>query len=120
MASLQNNHNKYPALIPPMQWLDTIPPGKPFVKFESGNSYCNAFVLNIDVPKHLSRIKTFIIYAFDINDHVRNLKDPDNILKVVPSSAGPKIVFPQLENQNKLIAVSCIDVNDNESELTFF
>ena len=34
--SLKNNYYKYPAIVPPMKWIDSIPPIAPLLRIYSG------------------------------------------------------------------------------------
>lgn len=54
--SLRNNYYKYPALIPPMLWIDSIRPVKPVVQKQSDT------VWTISAPDE-KRVKYFIVYS---------------------------------------------------------
>lgn len=106
--SLQNNYYKYPALVPPMKWIDSIPPISPLTE-----------ILNEDQVRLYYRgaepIKGFAIYTVSIGQaddiHSATLvsilvadKTIDLNLSSIPAQSGDKIY------------VSSIDRNNNVSE----
>ncbi|RYG04398.1 MAG: hypothetical protein EOO02_06240 [Chitinophagaceae bacterium] len=115
--SLQNNFYKYPAVIPAMEWLDTVKPAKPIVVKVAGESLSNVFVL--DIKKHVTAgpIKGYIIYAFNNNDQVRDTEDPKNILQISYTASSSTVMLSTASMKDKILAVSSLDINNNESEL---
>ncbi|HMF72588.1 MAG TPA: family 10 glycosylhydrolase [Flavitalea sp.] len=115
--SLQENFYKYPALIPSMEWLDTLKPLKPIVVKVTGETMSNVFVL--DIKKHVRSkpIKGYIIYSFNSDDQVRDTEDPRNILQVSYADSGTSVMLSTASKKNKILAVSSLDINNNESEL---
>jgi uncharacterized lipoprotein YddW (UPF0748 family) len=115
--SLQNNYYKYPAVVPSMSWLDTIKPMKPIVVKVKDQSLSTVFVL--DIKKHIKSkpIKGYIIYSFNDDDQVRDTEDPRNILQISYTSASASVMLSSASNKNKILAVSTLDINNNESEL---
>jgi uncharacterized lipoprotein YddW (UPF0748 family) len=115
--SLQNNFYKYPAVVPAMEWLDTVKPMRPIVVKVTGEPLSNVFVL--DIKKHVQSkpIKGYIIYSFSNEDQVRDTEDPRNILQIAYTEASTSLMLSSASNKNKIIAVSTLDVNNNESEL---
>ncbi|MET0244942.1 MAG: family 10 glycosylhydrolase [Flavitalea sp.] len=115
--SLQNNYYKYPAVIPAMEWLDTVKPEKPIVVKVAGESLSNVFVL--DIKKHITSgpIKGYVVYAFNSNDQVRDTEDPKNILQISYTSSASTVMLSTASMKDKILAVSTLDINNNESEL---
>jgi len=115
--SLQNNYYKYPAVIPAMSWLDTVKPMKPIVVKIQGETMSNVFIL--DIKKHVQSkaIKGYIIYSFNDDDQVRDTEDPKNILQISYTSSSASVMLSSASNKSKILAVSTLDVNNNESEL---
>ena len=114
--SLQNNYYKTAALIPPMPWTDKFKPIKPITELvkKGSNEKGTAFYFK---KNPLSRpIKSFLVYSFREGQPVK--KDPGNLYKVIPTSSEETVVFPNEEIAGKTIAVSCVDLANNESELS--
>ncbi len=104
--SLRNNYYKYPALIPPMRWIDSIPPISPLIEN-----------LNEDQIRLYYRgaepIKGFAIYvvpqgeAEDITNATLSSvlvadKTIDVNLSLIPSSSGDKIFASAIDRNNNV------------------
>lgn len=104
--SLRNNYYRYPALIPPMKWIDSIPPIAPL-----------SDILNEDQIRLFYRgaepIKGFAIYTVspgDIDDiaHATLVsiivadKTVDISLSSVPSASGDKIYASSIDRNNNV------------------
>jgi uncharacterized lipoprotein YddW (UPF0748 family) len=115
--SLQNNFYKYPAIIPSMEWVDTIKPMRPVIVKVTGENLANVFVL--DIKKHVQSkpIKGYVIYSFNNDDQVRDVEDPKNILQISYTSSSASVMLSTASFKNKIIAVTSLDTNNNESEL---
>jgi len=80
--SLRNDFYLYPALVPAMHWLDSVPPQAPVqlrVLPENGQN-----VLNWTAPVKASDGETpygYVVYRFNKGQKI-NLNDPKNILKI--------------------------------------
>jgi uncharacterized lipoprotein YddW (UPF0748 family) len=114
--SLRNNYYKYPALPPPMLWLDSVPPNAPRnVKAIQGKTGVD---LKWDVPflaKDNEPVYGYVIYRFDGDEKV-NLTDPQYILNI---QYDPTTAFTD-ETVEKghiyLYVVTALDRLKNESE----
>jgi len=113
--SLQNNYYQRPALIPPMEWIDSSKPAKPSVKLIASSEYLNSIELELSSNDSISRIKAFVLYTFIYNDMGDALP---YIYKIVPSNLQARITLP-FEFMEMKFAVSCVDRNNNESALEF-
>lgn len=117
--SLQNNYYKYPALVPPMEWIDYIVPKAPELKV-STNSPSHSLQVEIIDCNTVLRTKSFVVYGFASDDKTHNKLNPDNILQIIHSAGGPiTINVPKAGENFKQIAVTCVDTSNNESELTY-
>jgi uncharacterized lipoprotein YddW (UPF0748 family) len=117
--SLQKNYYKYPALIPPMPWIDSTKPAKPVVVKVSSTTLSNAFLYDIKQRDASKQVKAFVVYRFDNSDTALNKDNAINIYKIIPSTAqSATLSIPDFDLKNKIIAISSIDINNNESELT--
>ncbi len=115
--SLRNNYYKYPALVPPMKWIDSIAPPKPIINYSYGTKVQTAL---LNKNEKSEPIKSFVIYAFD-KTKAADKENPKNIFKII--SAASKDTKIELTELIKLklthdIAVSAVDLNNNESEVT--
>jgi len=113
--SLQNNYYYHPALIPPMEWIDSTKPAKPVVELKSSSSYNNAITIEISKQAEDKDTKAFVIYTFleDSSDTT------GSIYKIIPSSGQVSVSLPYFELVKKRIAVTSVSRNNNESELQF-
>lgn len=73
-----------PALVPPMKWLDSIPPDRPL------NMECvfseGGVMINWEAPKaetKLDEADYYVVYRFPEETEVMNLDDPNNIRAIV-------------------------------------
>lgn len=104
--SLHNNYYRYPALIPPMKWIDSIPPISPLME-----------TLNEDQVRLYYRgaepIKGFAIYVLppgeteDINKATLTTilvadKTIDLNLSSIPSTSGDKIFASSVDRNNNV------------------
>src|SRR5450432_3273273 len=118
--SLRENYYKYPAIIPAMDWIDSSEIEKPDVAVISIGSNIKGTALFIKNKETVKKIKAFIIYSFDSGDSVRNTANPQNIVKIVPATENTvQYIMPPSGGKLKQVAVSCIDFENNESDLTF-
>jgi len=117
--SLQNNYYKYPALIPPMDWIDNPTPTAPQLKVSASTASHSLQVEIIDCNTSL-RTKSFVVYGFGTNDEPHDKFNPDNILQIIPFTGDLiRINVPKKGENFRQIAVTCVDTSNNESELTY-
>ena len=114
--SLRNNYYKYPALPPPMLWLDSVPPNAPRnVKAIQGKTGVD---LKWDTPflaKDNEPVYGYVIYRFDGDEKV-NLTDPEYILHI---QYDPTTTFTDdsvEKGHTYLYVVTALDRLKNESE----
>jgi len=105
--SLRGNYYSTWAIVPPMKWIDSIPPPNPtFSKAGKG------FVVKKGVDSE--RLRSFLIYAFAPG--VPDGDNPANIVKVI--EGGDELILSDLflaDYKGKQIGVSVLDWNNNES-----
>ena len=105
--SLRNNYYKTIALMPPMKWIDSVPPPNPFV---------NKAGKNVLVKKGLNseRLRSYVVYAF-----TPGKPDGDNAANIVKlfEGAGELVLDEKFLSlyTGKQIGVSALDWNNNES-----
>ena len=76
--SLQRHYYRYPAIVPPMPWIDSLPPAAPLAERQSDSTW------QLSVPK--STIRFFLVYRLTA-EHLLN-EDPSSIVAVLPASQG--------------------------------
>lgn len=118
--SLRENYYKYPAIIPAMNWIDSAVIAAPEVTVKTTSLNGNIVFLNVENKETGKKIKAFIVYEFNRQDVKRDRLDPKNIVEVIPAEKNfiPYAVTNPAESLKQL-AFSCIDFENNESELSF-
>jgi len=122
--SLRNNYYKYPAIPPPMPWIDSIKPAKPMLVFDGSQatSTINSIDLYFRQTEMNEMINRYVIYQFkDLNTMDKN--DPKNIKEII--NAGNNFYQFDLQtipaDQNKImIAATSLTSTNNESDLSQF
>lgn len=107
--SLRNNYYRYPALIPPMEWIDARKPEPPVVQ-KVGNGHWKMSSLSD------RSVKAIVVYGFPSTQGAA--PGPQNILKIVP---GREFEFKSSDLQNGcngcIFAVTAVTTTNNESQL---
>ncbi len=122
--SLRNNYYKYPAINPPMPWIDSAKPEQPLLLFDSSKSTFVTSSLDIYLGNKEKNdlINRYVIYQFeDLNDMDDN--DPKNIKEIILS--GNNFYNFDLTgipvSQNKvIIAATALTRTNNESLLSSY
>ena len=76
--SIKQNYNKYPALVPPMPWLDSIPPAAPALKTEAS---ARGTILKWQENNPKKEPLRYVVYRFVNNEKV-DLERNDKILSI--------------------------------------
>ncbi|MDB5025354.1 MAG: family 10 glycosylhydrolase [Mucilaginibacter sp.] len=116
--SLRTNYYRYPALPPPMLWLDSVPPNAP--KNLLGKSAGNDVKLNWETPdtaKDKEPVYGYVVYRFDGTDTV-NLTNPKYILHIQYDADTAYEDKTAQRGKTYLYVVTAIDRIKNESEPT--
>lgn len=123
--SLRNNYYKYPSLIPPMYWIDSIRPTPPVITSVSDTVSAGRqeIVINITNSDHDIAVRKFALYAFTSPDSTDISNRPPVL--IVPSLCDAteyrlKVAeIARLINADKTLffAFTTIDSNNLESEL---
>ena len=117
--SLKNNYFRFPAIIPPMDWIDSIKPPKPIIDVKTGGVYADFFTIHFRSEEGGTPIRAYIVYRFASNDTFFDQNNVLNIYKIVPADSLSSIDIPNIETIDHRVAVSCLDTDNNESELVF-
>ena len=107
--SLQRHYYQYPAIVPPMPWIDTLAPGKPFVEKQPAG----VWKLSVSPPGII--VRYFVVYGLSAAWTVDT--EPASIVAILPVKNG-MAVFD--ENgyaglQWKGYAVTAVSRNNVES-----
>jgi uncharacterized lipoprotein YddW (UPF0748 family) len=114
--SLRVNYYKYPALPPPMLWLDSIPPNAP--KNLTLKSTPNSVQLSWQTPdtaKDEEPVYGYVVYRFDGNETV-NLSNPKYIVHIQYDAATTYEDKTAQRGKTYLYVVTAIDRLKNESD----
>ena len=84
--SLRNNYYKYPAIAPPMAWIDNEKPARLIVSYDTtkSSSFTNSIDLYFRQTEENSKINRFVIYQFDDLSSM-DFNDPKNIKEIIIS-----------------------------------
>jgi uncharacterized lipoprotein YddW (UPF0748 family) len=120
--SLRDNYYHYPAIIPPMKWIDSIKPARPEMMYDS--SKAAIFSDNVDLYFKQDTLNTqvnrYVIYNFSDTSKI-DIGKPQNITDIV--TAGANFYSFNLQNipsqQNIIvIAATALTNTNNESKLS--
>jgi len=114
--SLRENYYKYPALPPPMLWLDSIPPNPP-INF-TATVVNNNVALKWAAPlpaKDKEPVYGYVIYRFDGNEKV-NIEDPKYILHIQYNDSTFYSDDSVKKGNTYLYVVTALDRLKNESD----
>ncbi|MEO7119868.1 MAG: family 10 glycosylhydrolase [Ginsengibacter sp.] len=120
--SLRNNYYRYPAIVPPMAWIDSAKPARPELLFDSTkrNLYDTSIDLYLKLDSSNQKINRYVIYNFNDTSNI-NKEDPKNITEIIV--AGNNFYKYDLQgipaSQNKIvIAATALTSTNNESGLS--
>ena len=113
--SLQNNYYKYPAIVPPMPWIDDVKPALPLYMNMELKTNQNNIDLHFSLNKSFTRfVKQYAVYI--TNDG----KQLNTIFKILPAAKDIYVSIPSEyipSNWNNLvISITSISKTNNESE----
>lgn len=110
--SLQNTLYKYPALIPPMKWIDSVPPGPPQnLKIKISEEGALLKWKESEIKGDNDGAYYYVVYRFAKNE-VMNLSSAKNILSIVKQT----LFFDKGKNLEECTyVVTAVDRMSNES-----
>ena len=116
--SLRNNYYKYPAIPPPMNWIDSAKPEAPVLSYDSSKS--TFFTTSVDLyfrdTVKNDLLNRYVIYQFDSLDSM-DIDDPKNIKEIILSGNNfYHFIFDIPDSQNEIvIAATALSKTNNES-----
>lgn len=120
--SLRLHYYKHPALIPPMPWIDSVPPVPPVVNSISihGKNPQQQLQINARYVDTEKRLRQFAIYSFSsIEDTDISNKAPVKLIPATSDSLRYVLALSLLpqEGNELYIGISAVDINNVESEI---
>ncbi len=116
--SLQNNYYKYPALLPPMRWIDNEKPWAPIVEKNITN---NSIEFNVKPdPRNLVAIKYYVVYKYAVDSHTETFGNiPQYMNRVVVKPEGFTFTDTLASSQfSYRYVITAVGKNNNESEMS--
>lgn len=116
--SLQNNYYKYPALLPPMRWVDNEKPWAPIVEKKITN---NIIEFNVKPdPRNLVAIKYYVVYKYAVDSHTETFGNiPQYMNRVVVKPEGFNLTDTLASSQfSYRYVITAVGKNNNESEMS--
>jgi uncharacterized lipoprotein YddW (UPF0748 family) len=119
--SLRNNYYKYPAIPPPMDWIDSAKPESPVLSYDSLKS--TFFTTSVDLyfrdTVKNDLLNRYVIYQFDSLDSM-DIDDPRNIKEIILSGNNfYHFIFDVPDSQNEIvIAATALTKTNNESPIS--
>lgn len=106
--TLRNNYYKYPALVPPMKWIDSIPPIKPLVE-NLANMQLRLYYRGAEP------IKGFAVYSVSYNGVAK--RQSSTLVKILVADKTLDVDLTDIPAKaNDKIFISSVDRNNNVSE----
>lgn len=117
--SLQDEYYKYPALLPPMRWIDNEKPWPPIVE----RSISDDSMLHLKVkpdPRNLVEIKYYVVYQYPMESQQETFGNiPKYLSKIIASPAGFEFTDNLSSQHNSYrYVVTAVGRNNNESDLS--
>jgi hypothetical protein len=120
--SLRSNYYKYPAIVPPINWIDSIKPSRPLLLFDS----TKAAIFNYGADLYIRQdsvnnmVNRYVVYNFQDTSKMDN-SDPKNIAGII--AAGNNYYRYDLQNippeqDSIIIAVTSLTSTNNESRFS--
>jgi len=117
--SLQNNYYKYPALIPPMRWIDKDKPWPPIVERQITNDSIIQLTVKPD-PRNHREIKYYVVYQFAADSHTETFGNiPKFISRIVAEPAGFELKESLSSSHfSYRYLITAVGKNNQESDLS--
>jgi uncharacterized lipoprotein YddW (UPF0748 family) len=117
--SLRNNYYKYPALLPPMRWIDNEKPWPPIVEKQLVQDSVIKFSVKPD-PRNLVDIKYYVVYQYATESHSETFGNiPRYLSKFIMSPEG--FQFEDVLSSDHFsyrYVITAVGRNNNESDLS--
>src|SRR5258708_24865643 len=120
--SLKNNYYKYPAIIFPMSWIDSIKPARPVLSFDSSTSSIYNYSIDLYFRQDTAnnKVNRYVIYNFEDTSKMDN-SDPKSIADIIEAVNNYyKFNIQNIPSQQTkiVIAATSLTNTNNESKLS--
>ena len=117
--SLQNNYYKYPALLPPMRWIDNEKPWPPIVERIITDDSIIQLTVNPD-PRNRVEIKYYVVYQYAADSHTETFGNVPRYISRFVSKPGGFQLKEALSSQHfsYRYVITAVGKNNNESDLS--
>jgi uncharacterized lipoprotein YddW (UPF0748 family) len=118
--SLKNNYYKFPALVPPMPWIDTRKPSRPTLTYDTSKNISDSIIIYPGQDTVSDLVNKYVVYAFVAPSQVY-VSDPKNISAIISSTAKSftyRLSGVPAEQNEVILAVTAVTKNNNESILS--
>lgn len=117
--SLKDNYYKYPALLPPMRWIDNEKPWPPIVERTITQDSVIQLIVKPD-PRNRIEIKYYVVYQYATDSHSETFGNvPKYISRFVTLPAG--FEFKEVLSSKHFsyrYVITAVGKNNNESDLS--
>lgn len=117
--SLQNTYYRYPALLPPMRWIDNEKPWPPIVD----RKITDDSIIQLNVrpdPRNRVEIKYYVVYQYAADSHGETFgNQPKYLTKIVTMPQGFQLKEAlSADHFSYRYVITAVGKNNNESELS--
>jgi uncharacterized lipoprotein YddW (UPF0748 family) len=117
--SLRNEYYKYPALLPPMRWIDNEKPWPPIVT----KTITNDSIIQLNVkpdPRNLVEIKYYVVYQYAADSHSETFGNiPKYLSRLVAMPEGFQLKESLSSSHfSYRYLITAVGKNNNESDLS--
>lgn len=122
--SLRNHYYKYPALMPPMSWIDTIAPETPVILSASDQNTVAGNILKINAAEapvpNGETVKSYVLYIAPDSATLGNTPFFISVADTTTTKFSFNIYSAQIPTDWTVcyVAVTCVDKENNESPLS--
>lgn len=117
--SLKDNYYKYPALLPPMRWIDNEKPWPPIVERTITQDSVIQLIVKPD-PRNRIEIKYYVVYQYATDSHSETFGNvPKYLSRLVTLPAG--FEFKEVLSSKHFsyrYVITAVGKNNNESDLS--
>jgi uncharacterized lipoprotein YddW (UPF0748 family) len=117
--SLKNNYYRYPALLPPMRWIDNEKPWAPIVERTITNDSLVRLIVRPD-PRNLVPIKYYVVYKYTPESDSEPFGNQPRYIEKFEMSADGFTLNDVLSSRHYSyrFLVTAVGKNNNESDLS--
>jgi hypothetical protein len=117
--SLSRNYYRYPALLPPMRWIDNEKPWPPIVERNIVQDSMIQLTIKPDPRNHVP-IKYYVVYQYAADSHSETFGNaPKYMSKIIPEPAGYQLreTLSSAHFSYRYV-ITAVGKNNNESDLS--